>query len=84
MNTTPNPIQLAADLYKARDAMRQLLGDDYKPRMKLLADSMLKAANAQPDDILIVAIAACKACNATGIQAIATLAAAVELIEPTP
>lgn len=84
MNAPQKTIQLAADLYKARDAMRQLLGEDYKPSMKLLADSMLKAANAKPEDILSVAIAACKVCNPTGIQALATLAAAVELIEPTP
>lgn len=84
MTTQSNPVRLAADLYRARDAMQKLLGDDYKPRMKQIADSLLTAANAKPEEILTVAIAACKVCNPTGIQALATLAAAVELIEPTP
>ena len=84
MTTTEKTIHLAEGLYEARETMRQLLGDDYKPSMRLLAESMLKAANAKPENILSVAITACKVCNPTGMQALATLAAAVEMIEPTP
>jgi hypothetical protein len=83
MTHIANPVTLTAELYQARDAAKQYLGAEYRQHMETLADSLLKSTKTESKNILDAAIAACKVLNLTGWQAVCTLAAAVEVLEPS-
>lgn len=81
--STKNPVTLAADLYKIRDTVKTLLGDQYKPTMTMLATTLMQSAKCGPEDILSAAIAAVKVCKPDPMQSLMTLACAVETLEPS-
>lgn len=78
-----NQVQMAAQLYSIRDSVRGLMGDNYQPRMAELGGLLQRIAAKQGCSELVVArkIAACE--DVKGSDAMAILAAAVELIEPS-
>jgi hypothetical protein len=78
-----NQVQMAAQLYSIRDSVRGLMGDNYQPRMAELGGLLQRIAVKQGCSELVVArkIAACE--DVKSFDAMAILAAAVELIEPS-
>lgn len=78
-------IRLAAKLYAARDAVKFLLGDLYAERMKQGGALLEKLAEKRSKGVLEVATVLAKEVEAEGraFAALAILAAAVELLEPS-
>lgn len=82
MTATQQQIQLAAQLYEARDAARTILGPKFAPLMTRLGQDLTSLATARGKQPLAVAIQAGRALGG-GMDAIFLLAAAVELAEPS-
>lgn len=82
MTPTQQQIQMAAQLYEARDAARTILGPKFAPLMTRLGQDLTTLATARGKEPLSVAIQAGRALGG-GMDAILSLAAAVELAEPS-
>lgn len=78
-----NTIQMAAQLYEIRDLARAVMGKNYSARMAEIG-RCLKIMAAKQGCSELAAAQRLAADNATsGFEAMVTLAAAVELIEPS-
>lgn len=84
MTATEKQVQIAATLYEMRDKARRLLGDKYKPCMAELGRILQDTARETGRGVLETAIDVCKRRNLVGMDVMLTMAAAVELTEPTP
>ena len=84
MTDAAEKIQLAAQLYDMRDRARRLLGDRYAASMAELGRILTMTAERDGKDVLSVAIGICEKRELIGMDKILTLAAAVELTEPSP
>lgn len=86
MDASEKQVRIAARLYEARDAMRSILGDGYKAEMTRYGAAVSVCADLKKCGLIEAATAMAQAAinehNPTA--AIAILAAAVELTEPTP
>ena len=82
--TDEKNIRMAADLYRMRDKAKMLLGDKYKPHMAELGKIISAWALRDKKSYLEVVIAHCKKKDMQGMELIFTMAAAVELAEPSP
>lgn len=80
---TERHVRIAADLYKARDTARRMCGEKYSANMAEIGGVLKEIARARGVDVLVAATDAAKD-GRTGFDAWMILAAAVELIEPTP
>ena len=78
-----NTVQMAATLYNIRDSVRGLMGDTYQPRMAELGGLLQRIAAKQGCSELVAARKIAAAEDASSFNAMAILAAAVELIEPS-
>lgn len=81
--TTEDKVKMAAQLYDMRDKAKRLLGDKYKGHMELLGKVLKDIAHQRKKDVLSVAIDHCKNRELAGIEFLLTMAAAVELVEPS-
>lgn len=84
MTATEQQIRIASKLYECRDAARTLLGERYKGRMAELGAVLTRIAEGRKVSVLRAAQDAAKAVVGDGMTQIQILAAAVELVEPTP
>lgn len=84
MTATAQQVQMAAKLYEARDAMRRMLGERYAARMAELGGVLKKVSARDSVNEIQAAQVVIKAIDAQGYDALQLLAAAVELVEPTP
>lgn len=84
MTDTEKDVQMAAKLYEMRDKARRLLGDKYKPCMAELGRILQDTSRETGRNVLETAIDVCKRRNLVGMDVMLTMAAAVELTEPTP
>ena len=84
MTSTEKDVQMAAKLYEMRDKARRLLGDKYKPCMAELGRILQDTARETGGGVLETAIDVCKRRNLVGMDVMLTMAAVVELTEPTP
>jgi hypothetical protein len=78
---TQQQIQMAAQLYQAREAARTILGPKFAPTMKDLGQSLQSIAEATNGNVLSAAIKVARSVN--GVDSLLILAAAVEHSEPT-
>lgn len=81
--TTESQIKMAAQLYDMRDKAKMLLGDKYKGHMEMLGRILKDISRQKNKPVLAVAIDHCKKRELTGMEFLFTMAAAVELEEPT-
>jgi len=81
VSATEQQVRLAAQLYQARDAVRQLLDDKYTAKMAELGEALQRLADARGTTVLKKAIGAARAVS--GMDSLLILAAAVEHAEPT-
>ena len=81
--TTESQIKIAAQLYDMRDKAKMLLGDKYKSYMEMLGKILKDISRQKNKPVLAVAIDHCKKRELTGIEFLFTMAAAVELEEPS-
>lgn len=84
MNATQQQVQMAAKLYELRDRARTLLGERYKPHMAELGKILKATADRDGKNVLIVAKEVCAKRDLMGMDMLMVMAAAVELVEPTP
>lgn len=84
MTATEKQVKIAANLYEMRDKARRLLGDKYKPCMAELGRILQNTARETGRGTLETALDICKRRNLVGMDVMLTMAAAVELTEPTP
>lgn len=75
-------VKLAAKLYEARDTIRTLLGDRYRPEMKRIGEYLMAMATQSGTTELKAALEVAKRC-AGPHAGMKVLAAAVELVEPS-
>ncbi|MDQ2139551.1 hypothetical protein RBI14_15405 [Alcaligenaceae bacterium B3P038] len=75
-------VKLAAQLYEVRDAARFLYGNDYGEVMRKAGEVIQKRADSTRTDVLATAIEMAKGMDGGCVLVI--MAAAVELIEPSP
>ena len=78
-----NQVQMAALLYSIRDSVRGLMGDNYHPRMAELGGLLQRIAEKQGCSELAAARRIAADMPADSFDAMAILAASVELIEPS-
>ena len=78
-----NQVQMAAQLYSIRDSVRGLMGDNYQPRMAELGGLLKRIAEKHGCSEISAARRIAADEEATSFNAMAILAAAVELIEPS-
>ena len=81
--TTESQVKMVAQLYDMRDKAKMLLGDKYKGHMAMLGKILTDIARQKSKPVLSVAIDHCKKRELTGIEFLFTMAAAVELEEPS-
>lgn len=86
MGADEKRVRLAADMYRARDDMRMLLGDEYEAKMERYRRAVrVVAAQVGGDEIAavteIVRRAHAKGMELGGLTAVALVAAAVDVIE---
>ena len=81
--TSEAKVKMAAQLYDMRDKAKRLLGDKYKGHMELLGKVLKDIAYRRKQEVLSVAIEHCKNRELTGIEFLLTMAAAVEIMEPS-
>ena len=81
--TTESQIKMAAQLYEMRDKAKMLLGDKYKRHMAMLGKILKDISRQKNKPVLSVAIDHCKNRELTGIEFLFTMAAAVEIEEPS-
>ena len=83
--TMESKIRLAAKLYEARETAKTLLGDKYAERMKEGADLLKQAEQETGKNPIAIATFLAKKCEEEGrpFGAVAILAAAVEMLEPS-
>lgn len=83
---TEKRVRIAARLYEARDVTRRLLGDRYADRMKEYSAVVAEVANSKQIDVLSAARQIAEAQTKAGneLSAMMVVAAAIEMIEPTP
>ena len=84
MQATEQQVSMAAQLYDMRDKARRLLGDKYKPHMAELGKILRMTADRDKKSILAVATEVCKKRELIGMDMLMIMAAAVEIVEPTP
>jgi hypothetical protein len=84
MKATEKQVAMAAQLYDMRDKARRLLGDKYKPHMAELGKILKMTADRDKRSVLSVATEISKKRNLIGMDLLMVMAAAVELMEPTP
>ncbi len=77
-------VQITAQLYDIRAKMRRLLGEEYPARMAGIGKIISAVAAAGGTSELQAAIKICNDPELLALDRIAVLAAAVELVEPTP
>lgn len=85
VRTTPNierTVTLTAQLYAARKAARELLGDDYADKMEEIGADIERVMAAQGIGVIEAATALCKL-EYSPMQHGYVMAAAVELVEPS-
>lgn len=78
-----NTVQMAAQLYTIRDSVRGLMGERYYPRMAELGELLRRIAAKHRCSELAAARHIAADEDAGSFDAMAILAAAVELIEPS-
>jgi len=83
--TMETKIRIAARLYEARDTVRCLLGDKYASQMAEGGKLLSSVAAKRGENVLKVATQLASACEKQDrpFAAVAILAAAVELLEPS-
>ncbi len=81
---TETHVRLAAKLYEARNTVRLLLADKYRARMTELGKILQQAADSSGESVVEVATDLVKRAHLRGFEALTLMAAAVELVEPTP
>ena len=84
MSATQKQVQMAAQLYDMREKARRLLGDRYKSHMAELGRILAMTAERDKKSVLAVATEVAKKRNLIGMDLLLVMAAAVELMEPTP
>ena len=84
MQATEKQVKMAAELYGMRDKARRLLGDKYKSHMAELGKILTMTAQRDKKEPLAVAIEVAKKRELIGMDLMLVMAAAVELVEPTP
>jgi hypothetical protein len=84
MKATEKQLTMAVQLYDMRDKARRLLGDKYKPHMAELGKILKMTADRDKRSVLSVATEISKKGNLIGMDLLLVMAAAVELMEPTP
>lgn len=84
MNATQQQVQMAAKLYELRDRARTLLGERYKPHMTELGKILQATADRDGKSVIVVAKEVCTKRDLIGMDMMMVMAAAVELVEPTP
>jgi hypothetical protein len=84
MKATEKQLTIAVQLYDMRDKARRLLGDKYKPHMAELGKILKMTADRDKRSVLSVAAEISKKRNLIGMDLLMVMAAAVELMEPTP
>lgn len=75
--------ELTARLQQMRSEAKKLLGPRYQGHMKMLGDVLNRAAERENTDTMNAAVRMCKSRDLTGRAMIFTMAAAVELLEPS-
>jgi hypothetical protein len=83
MMASERHINMAAQLYKMRDAARSLLGSKYEDRMRAIGADMQQAAAVSGKQVLTIALEAAKHPDCSPTATILFMAAAVELVEPS-
>ena len=84
MQATEQQVSMAVQLYDMRDKARRLLGDKYKPHMAELGKILRMTADRDKKSILEIATEVCKKRELIGMDMLMIMAAAVEIVEPTP
>jgi len=84
MSATEQQVRIAAQLYSVRDAVRRSLGTKYAEKMRSYETVIRAVASQREIDELAAATAIVKEAKLDGFAALFVLAAAVELVEPTP
>ena len=84
MQATEQQVQMAAKLYEMRDRARRLLGEKYKPHMAELGRILTMTSQRDGKPVLVVATEVAKKRELIGMDLMMVMAAAVELIEPSP
>jgi hypothetical protein len=84
MKATEKQLTIAVQLYDMRNKARRLLGDKYKPHMAELGKILKMTADRDKRSVLSVATEISKKRNLIGMDLLMVMAAAVELMEPTP
>lgn len=84
MRTPENTPRLAADLYVLRERARGLLGARYKDYMAELGRILTATAERDRKPVLVVAAEIAKKRSLIGMDLLLVMAAAVELVEPSP
>ena len=84
MQATGKQVTMAAELYGMRDMARRLLGDKYPSHMAELGKILTMTAQRDKKEPLAVAIEVAKKRELIGMDLMLVMAAAVELVEPTP
>ena len=83
MKTNEDKVKMAADLYKMRDKAKMLLGEKYKSHMEDLGKIITEWSKRDNKSPLQVVISHCSKKQLNGMELIFTMAAAVELEEPS-
>lgn len=83
---TEKRVRIAARLYEAREVTRRMLGDRYPDRMKEYSAVVAEVAANMKIDVLVAAKQIAEALTKAGndLSAMMVVAAAVEMIEPSP
>ena len=83
MNPDEKMVKMAAQMYDMRDKAKRLLGDKYKWHMAELGKILTMISDRDKKGVLVTAIDHCKKRNLVGMELWLTIAAAVELVEPS-
>jgi hypothetical protein len=77
-------VRMAARLYKLRDTARQLLGNKYHERTRDLGVILQQTADKRCCSVVEVATEVCRDSHLHGIEEMLVMAAAVEVVDPSP
>lgn len=77
-----NAIKMTAQLFRCRNAVRQLLGDEFAEHMAVYASGIRAMGELHKVDTMGAAIELCKKAD-NEVEAMCILAAAVEMLAPS-
>ena len=84
MSATEQQVRIAAQLYDVRDTVRRFLGPEYAERMRGYETVIRAVAEQRGIALLAAAQVIVQEADLESFAAVFVLAAAVELVEPTP